>query len=301
MQQGRFDEAHNTLKRLHAGKAQIGHAQAEKEFYQLKRQVEYDREVSRSKSGLEIFSGAANRKRCLVGVIMMFCNMFTGILLIANYAVIIFTSLGLTGSTPLLLLSIWVSLSIIGNTFTAIFLDSWGRRRFLLIGIAGILVCLIFECAFQAVYTGTDNKAGQRAAVFFIFAIIVFWSSCVDATQFVYLSEIFPTHIRGQGVAVGMTAWYSAQIIILVAGPIALSRIAWRFLLVLIVPTAIYWVLVYLLFPETRQKSLEDINEAFGDVTVVHYHDRTETEVREYTSAIEVEAIDQLGQAAKSG
>jgi len=116
-----------------------------------------------------------------------------------------------------------------------------------------------------------------------------FWSSCMDASQFLYLSEIFPTQIRGQGTAVGMCAWYAAQIIILVAGPIALTKIGWKFLLVMVIPTGIYWFLIFFLFPETRQKSLEDINEAFGEVTVVHYAGATEAEEQEYHKAIEAE------------
>ena len=113
----------------------------------------------------------------------------------------------------------------------------------------------------------------------------------MDASQFLYLSEIFPTAVRSQGTAVGMVAWYSAQIIILVAGPIALTNISWKFLLVLIVPSTVYWFLIYFLFPETKQKSLEDINEAFGDVTVVHYHGRTDVEEMEYNKALEAEGV----------
>jgi len=54
----------------------------------------------------------------------------------------------------------------------------------------------------------------------------------------------------------------------------------------LIIPTAIYWFLVYFLFPETRQRSLEDINEAFGEKVAVHYHGATEDEEREYLKVI---------------
>lgn len=79
------------------------------------------------------------------------------------------------------------------------------------------------------------------------------------------------------------------EIIILVAGPIALNDIGWKFLLVLIIPTAIYWFLIYFLFPETRQQSLEDINEAFGEKVAVHYHGATEAEEQEYHKAIQQE------------
>lgn len=275
MQQGRSEEAHSILTRLHARKGEVAHDQAEKEFDQMRRQLELDRQVAGSATWYEVFRTAPNRRRALIATLMMWGNMFTGVLLIANYAVIIFTDLGLSGATALLLLSIWVSISLIGNIITALFIDQWGRRKFMLVGIGGIVVALTFECLLQALYAGTTNKAGQRAAVFFIYLFICFWSSCMDASQFLYLSEIWPTEVRGAGTAVGMTSWYCAQIVILVAGPIALNNITWRFFLVLIVPSTFYWFAIYFLFPETRQQSLEDLKGTFGERVAVHYHDAT--------------------------
>lgn len=172
MQQERYDEAHAVLKRLHTRKGEEMHEQAEKEFYQLKRQVQYDREQQATISNFEVFKTPANRKRCMIACIMMFFNMFTGVLLIANYAVIMFTNLGLSGSTPLLLLALWVSISLFGNIITALFIDRFGRRGFMLIGVGGILVSLICETILQARFNGTDNRAGQRAAIFFIYLFI---------------------------------------------------------------------------------------------------------------------------------
>lgn len=65
----------------------------------------------------------------------------------------------------------WVTASFPGNVFTAFFVDKFGRRFFLLTGLAGIVVTNCFEAALQAEYLGTDNSAGQKAAVFFIFLL----------------------------------------------------------------------------------------------------------------------------------
>lgn len=173
MSQGRFDEAHAVIKRLHARKGEEVHEQAEKEFYQMRRQLELDQQIKAEVSTFEVLKGKPNQKRCMIALIMMVGNMFTGVLLIANYAVVIFVSLGLGGYIPLLLLSLWVTISLFGNIFTALFIDRFGRRKFMLTGIAGILVSLVCECALQAKYVGTANVAGQRAAVFFIFLFIV--------------------------------------------------------------------------------------------------------------------------------
>jgi MFS family permease len=212
-----------------------------------------------------------------------------GVLIIANYGVLLYVSLGMKTYMPLLLSALWVTLSFPGNVFTAFFIDRIGRRIFLLTGLGGILITLACECAMQAQYLGTTNEAGQRAAVFFIFLFIFFWSTFVDATQYLYLSEIFPTHIRSQGMAVGMVGLYTASIIILVAGPIALDVITWKFFLILICVTAVHWVNVFFFFPETKQRSLEDINVAFGEKVAVHYYGASAEEEKQYAAAIEEE------------
>ncbi|KAK5144727.1 hypothetical protein LTR16_012820, partial [Cryomyces antarcticus] len=79
-------------------------------------------------------------------------------------------------------------------------------------------------------------------------------------------------------MAIGMVGLYVGSIILLVAGLIALDQITWKFFLVLIIPTALHWLNVFFLFPETKQRSLEDINAAFGEKVAVHYYHATEEE-----------------------
>jgi MFS family permease len=197
----------------------------------------------------------------------------------------------MTGYMPLLLSALWVTASFPGNVFTGLFVDKFGRRAFLLVGHAGILVTNIFETALQAQFLGTDNLAGQRAAIFFIFLFIAFWSSCLDASQFLYLSEIFPTHIRAQGMAVGMAGMYLASIILLVAGPTALDQIGWKFFLVLICPQFVFFLILYFFAPETKQRSLEDINAAFGETVAVHWFHATEAEEEEFERALQGDVV----------
>lgn len=228
----------------------------------------------------------------------------------------------MTKYLPLLLSALWVTATFPGNVFTALMIDRLGRRTFMLIGLAGCLVSNIFEAALQAEYLVSSNKAGQRAAVFFIFLFAIFWSSFLDASQYLYISEIFPTHIRAEGMALGMSGVYLADIVLLVAGPIALDKIKvrkptmntlhfdfqtphalrsicirvcvnakskqWKFFLVFIIPTTVLWLCVFFFFPETKQRSLEDINAAFGDKVAVHYYNATTEEEEEYLKVIAV-------------
>jgi hypothetical protein len=107
----------------------------------------------------------------------------------------------------------------------------------------------------------------------------VWWCFFVDATQYVYLAEIFPNHLRSQGVALGLSTFYLASEVTLVGAPVALNAIGWKFYLVLIIPSLFYLVCIYFLFPETKGRTLEEIGALFGDEHIAsHWYDLTQEE-----------------------
>jgi MFS family permease len=279
LQQGRREEALEIVKRLHQPSEDKNHIKARQEFYLIEKKYEFDRQLL--VRPLKIFRTPANRKRCLVAFLPMWGDQFLGIFVMTNYGVLRYASPGLTQFIPLFLNAYWTSFTILGNTVTALTVDRFGRRKFLRIGACGCIVSLIFLAALTAQYVGTTNKAGERAAVFFIiFFYIFWWCFFVDATQYVYLSEIFPNHLRSQGVALGLSSFYLASEITLVGAPVALNAIGWKFYLVLIIPSGVYICLIYLLFPETRQRTLEEIGELFEDKVASHWY-KASAEVRD--------------------
>lgn len=277
LSKGRRQEALKILKKLHATPGDPHDVKAREEFYLIEKQYEADK--SMIVRPFELLRTPANRKRSFVAALLMWGNQFLGIFVLTNYGVLIYASLGLSGSIPLLLNACWVTFTIIGNISTALFLDKFGRRKFLLTGATGCTVSLIFLCAMTAEYLNSKNKAGLRAAVFFIFFYITWWCFCMDATQYVYVAEVFPNHLRSQGVALGISLFYLASEVTLVAAPVALQSISWKFYLVLIIPSSVYIVLMALLFPETKGRTLEEIGTSFGDEHVAsHWYGITEEE-----------------------
>ncbi|KAI9710317.1 MAG: hypothetical protein M1820_002812 [Bogoriella megaspora] len=284
LQQDRQEEAFAVLKRLHVSKEDPDGKEASREFFQMRKQLELDRRIKAKPGAFDVFKTPANRKRALFAFTLMFGFEFTGILVITNYGVLLYEEIGLGDYMPLLLSAIYVTVTFPGNVFTALYVDKIGRRKIILFGLAGCIICNIFECALQAQYLGTNNKSGLDAAIFFIFFFVIFWSSCLDATQYLYVSEIFPNQIRSQGSAVGLIGLYCGSIVVLVAGPIALNVISWKFFIVLIIPPAFLWFIVFFFYPETKQRSLEDLGEAFGDKVAVHYFNATEEEEAQYAA-----------------
>jgi MFS family permease len=78
MMQGRHEEAHEVLIKLHKDKNDPHDSVARKEFYQMKKQVELDRQIKDNTSRFELFKTAPNRRRALVGFLLMWNNQFTG-------------------------------------------------------------------------------------------------------------------------------------------------------------------------------------------------------------------------------
>lgn len=292
---GRHDEALSVLRRLHARKGDGGVADeyARREYIQMSKQIAYDTELQQKIGSFAIIRTAPNRKRAYLAFGLLWGCQWMGLTVVGTYGVLVYASLGMTGSIPLLLQAVWVTISLPGNLFTALFVDKVGRRTLLLIGAVGILVCLIFNTALQAEFLGTTNRAGQSASIFFIFMMIVFWSMCMDATQFIYLSEIWPSYLRAQGQALGMAGWMLSGIILLVAAPIAMDKIHWRFSLINIGCTTIFIFCLYFFYPETRRKSIEDINALFGDTVVLHFDGATREEEAVYEKEIARELEEQ--------
>ena len=78
MMQGRDEEAHAVLVKLHRIKNDPHDTVARKEFYQMKKQVDYDRQIKETTSRFELFKTKPNRRRALVGFLLMWNNQFTG-------------------------------------------------------------------------------------------------------------------------------------------------------------------------------------------------------------------------------
>jgi len=87
---------------------------------------------------------------------------------------------------------------------------------------------------------------------------------------YTYPSEIMPTPIRAAGNAVAFCTFNAITIMLVQVTPIAIEHIAWRFFLIFIICDAIFIVVVYIVYPETVGRTLEEIAALFGDEVAVN-------------------------------
>ncbi|KAK4935990.1 hypothetical protein LTR10_023037 [Elasticomyces elasticus] len=278
---GSKDEAWTIIAKLHYNPADPEELYARREFDQMCRQVENDRLYFEHESVVDLFRKPSYRKRMICGFLTFFSNESSGILVIYNYSVLIYKGLGQTGYMPLLLSGVYVTLGAMGNWVNSMLVDRVGRKALFLIGLSGMLVSLIAETALVRFYAGTVGHGGLSAAVFFIFLHLVFYGCCIDANSFVYCSEIFPTHIRPQGMAWSVGTLFLTTIPYLEAAPTAFATIGYRYYIVFIILTAINIPIIYFFFPETKGLSLEEIGEKFGDDVAIHLTNQVKDDKKE--------------------
>jgi hypothetical protein len=92
----------------------------------------------------------------------------------------------------------------------------------------------------------------------------------IDPPQFVVVSEICPTTLHANGIALGFSVYFVGAIIFTTPAATAPRTIGWKMYLGFMSCSNVSIVIMYFLLPETVGKSLEDIGELFGNEVVVH-------------------------------
>jgi hypothetical protein len=74
-----------------------------------------------------------------------------------------------------------------------------------------------------------------------------------------------PTCIRSAGVATAYVVMHCVLIAIVQVSPLALTKISWRYFLIFLFANVMFVVILFVAYPETRGKTLEEMNVLFGD------------------------------------
>jgi MFS family permease len=157
-------------------------------------------------------------------------------------------------------------------TFVAVaWVDRFGRRPLLLIGSVGMGVSLIVVGAmFEVLGTSTSSGgSGSVTGTVTLIALVTFIASfafSLGPVVWTLINEIYPSHIRGRAVAVAtaanwFAAWVVAQFFLSLVNLITEAGTFWLFAGF----CAATYVFVLRFVPETKGKSLEEVELLWGD------------------------------------
>lgn len=225
-----------------------------------------------------VWSGKSNLRRTILGTSLQMMQQWTGVNFIFYYSTPFLQSTGAISNSFLISL-IFTLVNVLSTPFSFYTVEKFGRRPILIVGAAGMTVCLFIVAiigvtvGFNKTHTladgstAADNISAVNAQVAFIAIFIFFFASTWGPGAWVLIGEIFPLPIRSRGVALSTASNWLWNTIIAVITPYMVGTgpgegdlkssvfFVWG---ALCFSAFIY---AYFLVPETKGLSLEQVDK----------------------------------------
>lgn len=251
---GRLDEARAVLARFY-------HAEAVESTLS---------DIQKSFQGSEHKSNVSLRTKGLFGVVVIgifiaAAQQLTGINVVMYYAPDVLSTVTSSTEDALLQTSIMGVTFVGGNLLGMLLIDKVGRRPLLIAGSIGSMVAMIFLGI--VIVDGQPGISALIALIIYVVSFAISWG-CVCWTL---ISEIFPNAIRARAMSLAVAAQWLMGFIVTQTFPMMrendfLNQLAgggFSFWLYAVL-TIISLIVVLRYVPETKGKSLEDLENIIG-------------------------------------
>ncbi len=199
----------------------------------------------------------------LIAISVAIFNQLTGINSFLQYAPLILKNAGISSNLVTMIGSAGIGMLNFLFTIIAITLiDSLGRRPLLLTGVTGVILSEIFLGAVNF-FVPNSPFAGILSLLGLLFFIMSF-AIGPGVVVWLVISELFPTQIRGAGIAVclffnSLASTILAVMFLPLVKHLGVGQTYWLFAFF----SCGYFLVTYFLLPETKEKSLEEIQHFF--------------------------------------
>ncbi|KAJ5851787.1 sugar transporter [Penicillium soppii] len=239
---------------------------------EIKYSVDYER--TNSVSWGDILRGRADEKsgtstvrRLILGMGAQSFQQFSGINVTSYYLpTVLTTSVGMSSDLARLLTACnsvqYLCFSLIGIPNV----ERWGRRKLLIFGACGQCFCYIFITAlirYNEMEGYSHRYEVASASVAFFFLYYIFFGIGMQGVPWLYPTEINSLTMRTKGAALGSATNWIFNFMVVEVTPIGIQNLGWRFYVIWIVLNAVMVPIIYLFYPETAGRSLEDMDDYY--------------------------------------
>jgi sugar porter (SP) family MFS transporter len=268
VKRGLKDAAALSLSRLR--RLDITHPALIEELAEIQANHEYELALGPDTYKDVIFGEPHLGRRTLTGCGLQMLQQLTGINFIMYYGTTFFNGAGI--DNPFTISLIMQVINMV-STFPGLFVvESWGRRRLLIVGAIGMALSQLLIASF-ATATGNNNQTTQNQILIIFVAIdIFFFAASWGPVTWVVTSEIYPLKVRAKSMSVSTAsnwllnfgiAFGTPYMVNTSSGAVDLgSRVFFVWGAFCILSIAFVWCMVY----ETSKISLEQIDEMYERV-----------------------------------
>lgn len=180
-------------------------------------------------------------------------NQLSGINAILYYGPRIFEDAGFSKSSGLLQTMLIGFANLLATFIGMALIDKLGRKTLLLIGALGMGACL---GGVAAVFFMNSHKG---LLVWLLVSFIAFFAVSQGAVIWVYLAEVFPSRVRSKGQSLGSSSHWIMNAIIAQIFPLVAARSGGAPFAFFAVMMVLQFFVVMFLYPETKGKTLEQL------------------------------------------
>lgn len=273
MAEGRDNEALRVLTKIRSAST----IDVLDEYNDIKNEIECEREQS-VKSYAQFFHPPL-RRRLILGISIQILQQLTGINSVMYYAPEIFKQAGLNDQGASLLATGINGFVLILATIPAIlYIDKLGRRFVLMIGAILMTLSMLimggtmgvhgythFNETTGAVQVIIPNRTASSVIICFVYVFVASFAFSWGPTAWIYCTEIFPLSMRSKGTSITTAANWATNCIVSFLVPALLETLTYGTYLIFGIFCIAMGILIYLFYPETNGKSLEDMDLVFGE------------------------------------
>lgn len=268
IKKGRHADAFRSLLRLRNTPLQ-----AARDLYYIHAQIQEELDIighsNYIKRFIELFTIPRVRRATLASFTVMIAQQMCGINIIAFYSSTVFANAGATDQQALLA-SFGFGLVNFAFAFPAIWtIDTFGRRSLLLFTFPNMAWSLLAAGLFNLVPGTSGAHIGLVATFIYIFA--AFYSPGEGPVPFTYSAEVFPLSHREVGMAWAVATCLFWAAILTISFPAILGAFstvgAFGFYAGL---NVVAFFMIILWVPETKQRTLEELDYVFAVPTRTH-------------------------------
>ncbi|KAK7520918.1 hexose carrier protein [Phyllosticta citriasiana] len=200
-------------------------------------------------------------RRMLIGSSAQLFQQIGGCNAVIYYFPILFEdSIDETKNMSLLLGGVNMIVYSIFATSSWFLIERAGRRKLFLVGTVGqcLSMVLVFACLIPG---GPENAKGSAVG---LFTYIAFFGATWLPLPWLYPAEINPLKTRAKANAVSTITNWTFNFLIVMVTPVMLDNIKWGTYLFFAVVNACFFPVIYFFYPETRGRTLEEIDIIFA-------------------------------------
>ncbi|KAJ7061929.1 general substrate transporter [Mycena amicta] len=247
------------------------------ELAEIESAIAEEREARHGLGWKEAFFGKGNFIRFLIAFFIFFLQQWGGQNSVGYYAPQIFANIGYVGQKNSLLASgIYGVVKVVATSiFVLGFVDSWGRKICLFVSAMGMGIFFYIIGALLKSFPPPPTSSvanpnpppASKAMAAMLYLYVCFYSLGWGPLPWVYCADIFPTRTRHYGLAVASGSQWLWNFVQAKVTPGAITSLGYKIFLMFGTINIGAMAVFSLIIPETKGRSLEDMDIIFGATT----------------------------------